>query len=44
MFQFKSQLPAHPREVSLNFPRASECCLNMRQNIFSSNMLQKIGA
>jgi hypothetical protein len=44
MLQLKSQLPADPREISLDFPRASESCLNVRQNIFSSNVLQKIGA
>ena len=44
MLQFKSQLPADSLKVSLDFPRASESCLNVRQNILSPNMLQKIGS
>jgi hypothetical protein len=43
MLQFKSQLPADSPEVSLNFSRASESCLNVRQNILTSNVFQKIG-
>jgi hypothetical protein len=44
MFQLKSQFPADPREVSLDFLRTGQSCLNMRQNILRSNVLQKIGA
>src|ERR1700733_14711231 len=42
MLQLKSQLPSDPLEVSLDLPRTGQSCLNMRQNILRSNMLQKI--
>ena len=44
MLQLKSQLPSDPREVSLDFLRASESCPDVRQNILGSNMFQEIGA
>lgn len=41
MIQLKSQFPANPREVSLDFSRTSESCLNVWQNILGTNVLQK---
>jgi hypothetical protein len=36
------QLPADSCEVALDLPRASESCLNVRQNILSPNVFEKI--
>ena len=44
MLQFKSQFQANALEISLYFSCTRQCCLNMRQDVLGSNMLQKIGA